>query len=63
KPGDIEAIEVYSTAGVPPRYAGNACGVVLVWTRVARPVHSDSSFWKRLAIVGSLVLGGFLVTR
>lgn len=63
KPVDIEAIEVYSTAGVPPRFSGNACGVVLVWTRVPQPVRSDTSFWKRLAIVGGLLLGGFLVTR
>lgn len=63
QPHDIEAIEVYSTAGAPVRFTRNACGVILVWTRAPQPVADDGSFWKRLAVVGGLFLGGVLLTR
>lgn len=39
-PSEIAAIELYPTAsGVPPRFGGMdaGCGVILVWTRLARP--------------------------
>ncbi|MEJ7811336.1 MAG: TonB-dependent receptor plug domain-containing protein [Gemmatimonadaceae bacterium] len=37
-PTMIEAVEVYVSTGVPPQFSrGNAgCGVVLIWTRIAR---------------------------
>lgn len=63
RPGDIEAVEVYSTATAPPRYSRGRCGVILVWTRAPEPTMGDGSFWKRLAVLGGLFLGGFLLTR
>lgn len=63
QPHDIEAVEVYSTAGAPVQYARSACGVILVWTRVPQPVANGRSFWKRLAIVSGLALGLLLMNR
>ena len=63
QPHDIEAIEVYSAGGTPVRYARNACGVILVWTRTPQAVDGDGSFWKRLVVVGGLLLGGLILSR
>ena len=32
-PQDLEAIEVYTGVDTPAQYAGNLCGVILLWTR------------------------------
>ena len=63
-PVEVEAIEVYSAATIPPRFGRNACGVVVVWTRVPRrPTEGGGSFWKRLGIVAGLVLGAVILTN
>jgi len=62
QPHDLEAIEVYGTASVPARYGSAACGVVLVWTRVPERVHGRGSWWKGLAVLGSL-LGVIMLAR
>jgi hypothetical protein len=63
-PVEVEAIEVYSAATIPPRFGRNACGVVVVWTRVPRrPTEGGGNFWKRLGIVAGLVLGAVVLTN
>lgn len=63
RPDDIEAIEVYSSAGAPAQYASRTCGVILVWTRAAEPVPQQGSFWKRLLVVGGIFVGAFVLGR
>lgn len=60
-PDDIEAVEVYSSATAPVAFRSNGCGTILVWSRTARAPTGEGSFWKRLAVVGGLFLGGFLL--
>jgi hypothetical protein len=40
RPGDLEGIEVYGAAAIPPQFMrnhpGNECGAVLIWTRYER---------------------------
>jgi hypothetical protein len=62
RPDDVEGIEVYSTATVPPRYARSACGAVLIWTRVPERVDGTGSWWRGLAVAGAF-LGVWAVTR
>jgi hypothetical protein len=37
RPEDLEGIEVYGSAAIPPEFVrnhtGNECGAVLIWTR------------------------------
>lgn len=50
EPGRLEGVEVYARASfVPAQYAvGNACGVLLFWTR---PAEDGSDWnWKRIAV-------------
>lgn len=62
RPDDVEAIEVHSTATVPARYAFEACGVVLVWTRVPTRVEGRAGWWKPLLVAGTL-MGALIVAR
>lgn len=55
RPDDVEGIEVYTTDSAPAQYARNACGVVLLWTRVPQRVRGEGSWWKPLAVVGGLL--------
>ena len=50
-PDDIEGMEVYSSASIPPQYtATGVCAVILVWTRPAvRGEGRKVSVWKLLA--------------
>jgi hypothetical protein len=52
RPDDVEGIEVYSTATVPPQYARSACGAVLIWTRVPERVHGRGPWWRGVAVGG-----------
>ncbi|MDP2959609.1 MAG: carboxypeptidase regulatory-like domain-containing protein [Longimicrobiales bacterium] len=61
-PDDVEAIEVHTTATAPPQYARNACGVILVWTRVPVRTHGHVPLWKGLLVVAG-VLGVKLLIR
>lgn len=54
QPDHIEGIEVYTTDSAPVQYSRNACGVILVWTRVPERVAGRGSWWKPLAVVGGL---------
>ena len=62
-PMDIEGVEVYSNATVPPQYASmSPCGVILVWTRPAVRVEgSGHSLWKML--IGGVVLVAILILQ
>lgn len=53
-PDDVEAIEIYTTATVPPQYSRGACGVLVVWTRVPQRVQGKASWWKPLLLLGGL---------
>lgn len=62
RPDDVEAIEVHSTASAPVEFSRNACGVVLVWTRLPEPTEGRGSWWKGLAVAGGF-LAVMVVTR
>jgi len=62
RPDDVEAIEVHSTASAPVEFSRNACGVVLVWTRLPEPTERRGSWWKGLAVAGGF-LAVMVVTR
>jgi hypothetical protein len=62
-PDALEAVEVYSTASVPPRFGGSSCGAVVVWSRVGGAEGRRGSFWKRLAVAGGLLVGLILLGR
>jgi hypothetical protein len=59
---DIEAMEIYSTAGVPSQYsAGGTCAAILVWTRPAvRGEARKVPRWK-LLLTGTVVLAAWLL--
>jgi outer membrane cobalamin receptor len=65
RPEDVEAIEVYRVpATVPSQFRPEACGVVVLWTRMASTRVGDdkkASLWNRLAILGGFVLVGLVV--
>lgn len=61
-PTSVEAIEVYSNATVPVQYANEACGVVLVWTRVPERGQGRGGWWKPLLVIGG-VLGTISLIR
>ena len=63
RPEDVEAIEVHSNATAPAQYARNACGVILVWTRVPVKVRGHSSWWKPLLVAGGLLGVKLLLLR
>jgi len=55
---DIEGMEVYSNATIPPQYASqSACAAILIWTRPAVRVDAKKkvSYWK-LALAGGVLL-------
>lgn len=56
RPNDVEGIEVYSTATVPPQYARSACGAVLIWTRVPEKVYRQGPWWRGVAMGGAFLL-------
>lgn len=65
-PDQVEGIEVYRGAQVPMIYSRNACGAVVVWTRMPEPEPGGgASGWTHLrnaGIMGGLfLLGGFLL--
>jgi len=55
RPDDVEGIEVYSTATVPPQYARSACGAVLIWTRVPERLEGHGPWWRGLAVGGAFL--------
>jgi hypothetical protein len=61
-PEDVEGIEVYTTATAPPQYARDACGVLVVWTRVPQRVDGKGSWWKPLLFLGGLA-GALAILR
>lgn len=63
QPDDLEAVEIYSAAATPPQYRQDGCGVILMWTRPGQPSTREGSWWKRLAVVGGLLLGGVILAR
>jgi len=44
RPWEVEGIEVYSTAEIPPQYLGTgaACGVILIWSRQPGTDHEEA---------------------
>lgn len=62
RPVDIEGIEVYSNATAPVEYGREACGVILVWTRVPQRVDGSAPWWKPLLLLGAL-FGTFNLLR
>jgi hypothetical protein len=54
RPDDVEGIEIHSAATVPPQYAREGCGVVLVWTREPRRAAGKVDWWKPLVVAGAL---------
>lgn len=62
RPDDVEGIEVHSAATVPPQFAREGCGVVLVWTREPRRVAGKVDWWKPLLVAGA-VLSVILLVR
>jgi len=55
RPDDVEGIEVHSAATVPPQFAREGCGVILVWTREPRRVEGTVDWWKPLVVAGALL--------
>lgn len=55
RPDDVEGIEVHSAATVPPQFAREGCGAVLVWTREPRRVAGSVDWWKPLLVAGALL--------
>lgn len=62
RPSDIQQVEVYRGAQLPPRFGSNPCGAVAFWTRSAERRPGQSATWKKVlisaAVVGVLFLGG-----
>ncbi|MEX2528917.1 MAG: carboxypeptidase regulatory-like domain-containing protein [Gemmatimonadota bacterium] len=62
-PGDIEAMEVYSSVGAPPQYSGSRCGTILLWTRQPGPGEPQRSILARTMVGVVFIIASFLVTR
>ncbi len=59
-PQEVEAIEVYRSAGaVPPQFGPEPCGAVVIWTRQREAVGGNS--WKQVIFAAGIVLGIFLM--
>ncbi len=59
RPDDVEGIEIHSTATVPPQFAHEGCGAVLVWTREPKRVAGTVDWWKPVVVAG--VVFGLLI--
>lgn len=65
RPEMIEGVEVYrGSAGVPPQFAADGCGVVAFWTRTGEDDAVERWGWKKvlagaaaLAVLGVLIAG------
>lgn len=57
----IEGIEVYRGASVPGTLSRSPCGAVIVWTLSRDPDRGSPLGWKRLIVVGVLVLLGQII--
>lgn len=62
-PGDLEGVEVYTSANAPPQYPGNRCGSIVMWSREPTPSVAYGSFWRRLLVGVGFATGAFLLTR
>lgn len=62
-PGDLEGVEVYTSANAPPQYPGNRCGSIVMWSREPTPSMAYGSFWRRLLVGVVFATGAFLLTR
>ncbi|TVR57392.1 MAG: hypothetical protein EA421_01160 [Gemmatimonadales bacterium] len=62
-PDDLEGIEVYSSANVPPQFRDGRCGAVLMWSRPGRPGVGSPFTWGRALVAGVFVAVAFLLTR
>ncbi|MEX2527808.1 MAG: carboxypeptidase regulatory-like domain-containing protein [Gemmatimonadota bacterium] len=62
-PGDLEGVEVYTSANSPPQYPGNRCGSIVMWSREPTPTVAYGSFWRRLLVGVGFATGAFLLTR
>jgi hypothetical protein len=62
-PDDLEGIEVYSSANVPPQFGDGRCGAVLMWSRPGRPGVGSPFTWGRALVAGVFVAVAFLLTR
>lgn len=58
-PHDVEAIEVYHGFELPVEFGVNACGGVLIWTRMGRPGQGGDGSQRDL--LGTLALAAGLV--
>jgi hypothetical protein len=62
-PDDLEGIEVYSSANVPPQFREGRCGAVLLWSRPGRPGVGSPFTWGRALVAGAFMAVAFLLTR
>lgn len=64
-PQDVEAIEVFHSSELPVEFGANACGGVLIWTRVGAPPEDEprAGLWRRLGIAAGFLLLGVLLSR
>ena len=68
-PHDVEAVEVFHGFELPVEFGVDACGGVLIWTRMGTPAppgtdsESRGGILRRLATVAGLILLAFLLTR
>jgi hypothetical protein len=56
-PGDLEGIEIYGVAEVPPQFARGNCGALVLWTRVGAPGEGRPLSWRRLLVLAGILLG------
>ncbi len=60
RPADIQTVEVYRGAELPPRFGNNPCGAVVFWTRIAQGGSGLGSTWKKLLISAAVLSVMFL---
>lgn len=60
---DLEALEVYHSGEVPPRFGNAPCGAVIAWTRVPTVEPGRRGFWTRFVIAAGFVSLAYFLTR